>query len=173
VSEPSADGDRRLALAAALAQLADPIGLPALREAAVDPLAEIRLIAQLGLIRLGDTDVALLDRRLVAEPDLGVFAVLAARAGRLPIDARSITSLGAQAAYTGSPPELRASCTWAVAEHDLVRGGWLAGNLLADEEGAFWLASIVGRRGGVLVPVVAGLAAQLRFDRVADLIELA
>ena len=88
----------------------------------------------------------------------------------VPVGPRAITSLGTQAAYLGTPAELRAGCTWAVAEHDLARGGWLAGTLLADEEAAFWLASIVARRGGRLRPVVAGLPARPELDRVATLL---
>ena len=171
MSEPAGvEAERRLVLAVALAQLADPFASAALHEAAIDPIPEIRLVAQLGLARIGDVGVAALERRLIVEPDLGVFAVLAARAGRLPIGTRAITALGAQAAYVGTPGELRAGCAWAVAEHDEPRGGWLAGTLLADEEAAFWLASIVARRGGVLVPLVAGLAARPELDRVADLL---
>ncbi len=171
MSEPAgAAADRRLAIAASLAQLGDPIGLASLRAAAVDEVPEIRFVAELGLARLGDSDVDHLERRLVLEPDLGVFAVLAARAGRLPVRPRAITALGAQAAYAGTPAELRAGCAWAVAEHDVPRGGWVAGTLLADEEAAFWLASIVARRGGRLHSVVAGLVARPELDRVAALL---
>lgn len=55
---------------------------------------------------------------------------------------------------------------------DAERGGFLAGALLADPEGAFWLASITRRRGGRLSPLTVGLRARPDLDRVAELIAL-
>lgn len=161
-------GPARLALIAAAAHTAGPLGAPALRAAASDPDPAIRLLAQLGLGRLGDT-AALADRLLV-EGDLAVFGVLAARAGRTAISERARIALGAQAAYPLAPAELRAGCAWAVAEHDAERGGWLVGTLAAEPEAAFWLASIVARRGGRLAAVLRGQHARPELDRVADLL---
>jgi len=166
-----ADADRRLAVIAALVD-GGPLGREELAAATADPVPEIRLLAQIGLARAGDRDVEALEHLLVIEPDLGVYAVLAARAARLPVSTAALTALGAQAAYLGTPGELRAGCCWSVAAHDLERGGWLAGALFSDPEGAFWLASITVRRGGPLVPLVAGLRARPDLDRVAELIAL-
>jgi len=167
-----ADADRRLAVIAALAADADRLGVEELAAAIADPIPEIRLLAQIGLALAGDRDVEALEQRLVIEPDLGVYAVLAARAARLPVSTEALTSLGAQAAYLGTPGELRAGCCWSVTAHDHDRGGWLAGALLADLEGAFWLASITARRGGPLASLVGGLRARPDLDRVAELIAL-
>jgi len=167
-----ADADRRLAVIAALAAVGDQLGVAELAAVIADPVPEIRMLAQIGLAVAGDRDVEALERRLVIEPDLGVYAVLAARAARLPVSAAALTSLGAQAAYLGTPGELRAGCCWSVAAHDQDRGGWLAGALLSDLEGAFWLASITARRGGPLASLVGSLRARPDLDRVAELIAL-
>jgi len=164
------DSDAAIALAAALARAGDPLSVGALRALADDPAIEIRMLVQIALARLHDRDVELVARRLAREPDLGIFAVLAARAGTLSIDARALANLAAQAAYAATPGELRAACTWAVAAHDPALGARLAGALLVDDEAAFWLASIVGRRGGPLTRLVAGLRADPALDRVASLV---
>src|SRR3569623_2328424 len=93
-------------------------------------------------------------------------------AASLPVSHAALTSIGAQAAYPGTPGELRAGCCWTLAAHDAERGGFLAGALLADPEGAFWLASITRRRGGRLSPLTVGLRARPELDRVAELIAL-
>ena len=162
--------DAALALAAAAAHAGEPLSGGALRALAGDPSVEVRLLVQIALARLGDHEVAVVDDRLAREPDLGVFAVLAARAGTLPINARARANLVAQAAYPRTPGELRAACTWAVAAHDPIQGARLAGILLADDEAAFWLASIVERRGGPLRGLVEGLRGDPSLDRVAELV---
>ena len=164
------DPEAALALTAALARAGDPLSKGALRALAGDPAIEVRLLVQIALARLSDRDVELVDQRLAREPDLGIFAVLAARAGTLPIDARALANLAAQAAYAATPGELRAACTWAIAAHDPALAARLAGALLVDDEAAFWLASIVGRRGGSLTSLVAGLPADPALDRVASLV---
>jgi hypothetical protein len=158
----------RLPLVAAAADHAAPIAAPVLRAAASDPDPSIRLLAQVGLGRLGD--LAALEDRLAVEGDLAVFGVLAARAGRAPIAERATLVLGAQAAYPLAPAELRAGCAWAVVEHDPARGGWLVGTLAAEPEAAFWLASIVARRGGRLAALLRAQHARPELDRVADLL---
>src|SRR3569623_1060829 len=72
-----------------------------------------------------------------------------------------------------APIEVSAACdTGKLAAHDAERGGFLAGALLADPEGAFWLAAITRRRGGRLSPLTVGLRARPDLDRVAELIAL-
>ena len=168
----SADPAAEIALAAALARAAHPLSIGALRALAGDPQVEVRLLVQVGLARLDDDDGAMVASRLCRESDLGVLAVLAARAGRLPIDARGLANLIALAAYPGTPAELRAGCTWAIGERDSARGAEVLGSLLDDDEATFWLASVVGRRGGALVPLVAGLHGDPALDRVAALLDL-
>ena len=97
-----------------------------------------------------------LEPALLIEPDLDAFAALATRAAHAEtLSELALAQLVAQAAYPGTRPDVRATCAWAVAAHDPVRGGWLAGLVLAEPEAAFWLASIVANRGGPLAPLVA------------------
>jgi hypothetical protein len=166
------DATRRITLAAALARGAQPRAIDAAHELAGDPLATVRLLAQIALARAGDRDVDGLTHRILVEDDLGVLALLAGRAGGIAIAPAAVDDLAAQAALLATPPELRAGCAWAVAAHDPPRGGYLAGLLVADDEAAFHLASIVARRGGVLAPIVDGLRARPETDRVARLLGL-
>jgi hypothetical protein len=166
------DATRRITLAAALARGAQPHAVAAAHELAGDPLVTVRLLAQIALARAGDRDADAMSRRILVEDDLGVFALLAGRAGTIAIAPAAIDGLAAQAALALTPPELRAGCTWAVAVHDPPRGGYLAGMLVADDEAAFHLASIVARRGGALAPIVDGLRARPETDRVARLLRL-
>jgi len=166
------DATRRITLAAALARGAQTHAVAAAHELAGDPLATVRLLAQIALARGGDRDGDVLSRRILVEDDLGVLAVLAGRAGAIAISPAAIDGLAAQAALAQTPPELRAGCAWAVAAHDPPRGGYLAGMLLPDDEAAFYLASIVARRGGALAPIVDGLRARPEMDRVAHLLGL-
>jgi hypothetical protein len=166
------DPAAEVALAAALARAAHPLSIGALRALANDPQVEVRLLVQVGLARLADDDAAVVTSRLTRESDLGVLAILAARAGRLPIDARALANLIALAAYPGTPAELRAGCAWAIGERDRARGAEVAGSLLDDDEATFWLASIVGRRGGAFGPLVTGLHGEPALDRVAALLDL-
>ena len=164
------DPARRITLAAALARGAQPQAIAAAHKLADDPLADVRMLAQIALARAGDRDAGALSRRIRLEDDLGVLAILAARAGRLDVTALALEDLAAQGALASTPPELRAGCAWAVGERDPPRGGYLAGLLLADDESAFWLASIVARRGGELAPIVDGLRARGDLDRAASLL---
>lgn len=130
--------------------------------AAADPV--VRRDAHLALLRAGDDRG--LDEAILREPDLDVFAVLAVRAARAAsLAPRTFAQLVAQAGFPGTRPDVRAGCAWAVAAHDPVRGGWLAGVLLGEPEAAFWLASIVARRGGPLAPIVAHHHAIPAIDR--------
>jgi hypothetical protein len=114
-----------VALAASLARAGDPSAVPALRELVGHDAVEVRLLAQIGLARAGDDDPATVETRLGVEGDLGVYTVLAARAGRLAIGAQALTYLAAQAAYDGTPAVLRAACAWAIAQHDADRAARL------------------------------------------------
>lgn len=165
-----ADADRRLAVIGALVADGARLAHAELAAAADDAVPEIRLLAQIGLARCRDRDVDALERRLTIEPDLGVYAVLVARAASLPVSRAALTSIGMQCAYPGTPGEVRAGCCWTLAAHDAELGGSLAGALLTDPESAFWLASISARRGGPLSSVTADLRARPDLDRVAELI---
>jgi hypothetical protein len=154
-----------LATIAALVRARRPEALPVLRSAIADPDPALRALAQIGLARIGDDDPDPVAMRLAIEGDLGVFAILVARAGRVAI--ADLEPLAAQAAYPRTPPELRASCAWAVAEHDLARGRVLADALAADDNCRDWLGSIVAQRGGALAVHVA---AGRRVDRVGLLV---
>jgi hypothetical protein len=166
------DASRRITLGAALARGAQASALPAAHELAGDPLATVRLLAQIALARAGDRDAGALSRRILVEDDLGVLALLAGRAGSLAISPPAVDDLAAQGALAATPPELRAGCAWAVTAHDPPRGGYLAGLVIADDEAAFHLASIVARRGGPLAPIVDGLRARPASDRIANLLAL-
>ena len=166
----SRDPARRIAAVVLLGDLGDPGGLQALRAIAADADPTVRLLVQRGLARCGDRDVDALALHVEREGDLATFAVLAARVGMLAEAGAAVDALVAQGAYPATPGELRAGCAWAVARHDPVRGGVLAGTLLADDEGAFWLASVVARRGGPLREAVAGIHARPELDRVGALL---
>lgn len=167
-----ADADRRLAVIGALVADGARLAHAELAAAIDDAVPEVRLLAQIGLARCRDRDVDALERRLTIEPDVGVYAVLVARAASLTVSHAALTSISAQGAYPGTPGEVRAGCCWTLASHDAERGGSLAGALLADPESAFWLASITARRGGPLSLLTAGLRARPDLDRVAELIGL-
>ena len=113
------------ALAIALARAGDPTAVPVLRELVGHAHGEIRMLAQIGLARARDDDPETVEARLVAEGSPGIYAVLAARAGRLAIGPASLAYLAAQAAYARTPPLLRAHCAHAVACHDPDRGAVL------------------------------------------------
>jgi hypothetical protein len=131
----------------------------------IDPLARLGdLRISLSLPRDGDA----LSRATEHESDLAALAILAARAGRAPaITPAALDRLAVAASSTDGPAELRAGCAWAVAAHDPLRGAALAGALVLEPEAAFWLASIVARRGGCLAVWTAGLDAEPAMDRAA------
>jgi hypothetical protein len=141
-----------------------------LRAIVGDPDPDVRLLAQIALARRGDVDPVGLAARLRREPDLAVFAILVARAGDHPPTPAMIGPLAEQLRQLETPAELRAGCAWALTPHAPARAAFFAGALLAEPETAFWLASIVARRGGPLAPLVAGLPADRAADRVAALL---
>jgi hypothetical protein len=114
-----------------------------------------------------DVDPANLEKQILREADLDRFALLATHAGLLRgVGPRVLAQLVAQAGYPETRADVRAMCAWAIAEHDPMRGGWIAGALLGDPETAFWLASIVACRGGALTALVAGQHADPALDQV-------
>lgn len=150
----------------ALARAGDPLSIPALRPLVAHGDPRIRLLAQLGLARARDRDAEPVEVRLADEPELANYFVLAARAGRLAIGTRALDYLGAQAAYDRTPPALRASCAWAIGEHDIDRArAFLEG---FDEPALAHFAAVVGARGGAFAATHA--AASPYGDRVAVLI---
>jgi hypothetical protein len=134
------------AFVATLARAADPAAIPALRELVAHASAEIRLLAQIGLARAGDADPATVESRLVAEPDVGVYTLVAARAGRVALAPGALDYLAAQAIAARTPVRLRAECAWALGEHDPARAAELAATL--GDESLRLVAAIARRRAG-------------------------
>ena len=155
-----------LAIVLALARAADPMAIPALRPLVAHSDPRIRLLAQLGLARAGDRDAEPVDVRLADEPELANYFILAARAGRLAIGSRALDYLGAQAIYDRTPAALRASCAWAIGEHDADRARAVFANFDAATHSQF--SAIVAARGGTFTATHA--VASAYSDRVASLL---
>lgn len=162
---------RRAAAAAVLARLGDPGAAERLGELALDDDAVVRAIAQVGLHRGGDRDGVAVSRAIERESSHVVLAVLAGRAASVALTPAALSGLAAQA-VVGGPRELRAGCVWAVAVHAPGRAALIAGTITLDAEQAFWLATVVARRGGPLASWTAGLRAAPELDRVASLLGL-
>jgi hypothetical protein len=156
----------QLGFVLALARAGDPLSIPALRPLVAHGDPRIRLLAQLGLARAGDRDTEPVDVRLADEPELANYFILAARAGRLAIGTRALDYLGAQAFYDRTPPALRASCAWALGEHDADRARAVLDRFDATALAHF--AAIVGARGGAFTATHA--TATPYDDRVAPLL---
>ena len=165
----SHDPARRLGAAAVLARVASPALVPRLAALAADADPAIRAIGHAGLHRAGDRDAARVAGAIARDPSVAVLAVVAGRAADVAVGAAALDVLASQARAAG-PPELRAGCAWAVAARDPVRGAALAGAVTAEPVVAYWLATVVARRGGALTAWTAGLAADPALDRVADLL---
>jgi len=150
----------------ALARSGDAIGVPTLRAATRHADARARLLAQLGLARAGDRDATIVEARLADEPELACYYVLAARAGQLALAPTALDYLAAQAAYEATPPALRASCTWALGEHELARAHTLLAGFDSDATEHF--IAIVRARGGAFAASHGTLATR-HADRVAPL----
>ena len=150
-----------------LALARDAIAVPALRDAAGHADARIRLLAQLGLARAGDREARVVEAGLAAEPELAGYYVLAARAGVVAVGASALDYLAAQAAYEATPAALRASCVWALGEHEPGRARALVAEL--DSDANDHLIAIVRARGGAFVASHGALATP-HVDRVAFLV---
>ncbi|MFT3700334.1 MAG: hypothetical protein QM831_44730 [Kofleriaceae bacterium] len=135
-----------LDLVYALAQAADPSTAPALRMSAAHADARIRLLAQLGLARIGDLDPVAIDDALADEPEVANYLIVAVRAAMVAIADASHDYLAAQVAY-GHPAVLRANCLYALAAHDRARAEALIDEL--DGDALDHLIAIVHLRGGV------------------------
>ena len=159
-----------LGVAIVLARAGDPMSIPALRPLAGHDDVRIRLLAQLGLARAGDDDADPVDAGLAGEPELANYFVLAARAGMLAIGATALDYLSAQAVYDHTPAALRASCTWAIGEHDPDRARTLLDQLGPDATAH--LIAIVRARGGALSATHGALVSP-HADRVAPLLTIA
>ena len=159
-----------LGVAIVLARAGDPMSIPTLRLLVGHDDVRIRLLAQLGLARAGDDDADSVDAGLAQEPELANYFVLAARAGTLAIGSTALDYLAAQAAYERTPAALRASCTWAIGQHDLDRARSLLAQL--DPDGTAHLIAIVRARGGALSATHGALASP-HADRVASLLTIA
>ena len=162
------DPARRAGGAAVLARIGDPSARPALRNLVEDPDPMVRMMVAAALYRAGERDPRLWSAWIQREGSMAVFAFLAAVAGGVDVDRGALDNLDAQAAYDGTPAEVRAGCAWAVAAHDAARGAALARALLADAEAGAALAAVVRRRGGPLAEVIGAAAGDPARDRTAD-----
>jgi hypothetical protein len=159
--------DRDLGVVLALARAGEAIAIPALRAATIHADARIRLLAQLGLARAGDRDPEVVESRLADEPELACYYVLAARAGRVALSPTALDYLAAQAAYEATPVALRASCTWALGEHELGRARRLLDGFDIDATAHF--IAVVRARGGAFAASHGALVTP-HADRVALLV---
>jgi hypothetical protein len=154
-------------LGVVLALARDAIAVPALRDAAGHADARIRLLAQLGLARAGDREARVVEAGLAGEAELACYYVLAARAGVVALGPTALDYLAAQAAYEATPAALRASCVWALGEHEPARARALAAGL--DGDATDHLIAIVRTRGGAFAASHGALATP-HVDRVALLV---
>lgn len=153
-------------LGVVLALARDGLAVPALRDATAHPDPRVRLLAQLGLARAGDREPTVVEARLADEPELACYYVLAARAGLVALGPSALSYLAAQAAYDATPAALRASCAWALGEHEPDR----LHSLLAvfDQAAMDHFIAIVRARGGAFTASHGALATPVA-DRVAPL----
>ncbi|MEP6861961.1 MAG: hypothetical protein ABJE66_15160 [Deltaproteobacteria bacterium] len=154
-------------LGVVLALARDAIAVPALRDAAGHADARIRLLAQLGLARAGDREAGVVEDGLADESELACYYVLAARAGLVALGPTALDYLAAQAAYEPTPAALRASCVWALGEHEPRRARTLVAALDGDATDHF--IAIVRARGGGFAASHGALATP-HVDRVALLV---
>jgi len=145
----------------------DAIAVPALRDAASHADARVRLLAQLGLARAGDREPSTVEAGLAGESELACYYVLAARAGLVALGPAALDYLAAQAAYEPTPAALRASCAWAIGEHEPDRARALFAGL--DSDATYHLIAIARARGGPFAASHGGLATP-HADRVALLV---
>lgn len=160
------DPARRVGALVALSRVGDPAVVARVRGLTRDESPLVRVAVAIALYRCGDRDGALVSEWAPREPDATVLGYLAAMAGEVAIDLRARSNFDAQAEHAGTPPEVRASCAWAVAAHDEVRGVALATLLGEDAATRAALAAVVARRGGPLRAHVEG--GEAAADRIAD-----
>ncbi len=150
------DPARRFGGLVALGQIGDPSSRSILRELVEDPDPMVRAVAAIGLYRCGERDGALFSSWIGREGAMTVFGFLAAIGGDVKLGVGALDNLDAQARLADTPAGIRASCAWAVAQHDAARGRELADALRADPAAAGALADVVARRGGPLASQLSG-----------------
>jgi len=167
------DPDRKLGGVAVMGKLGDPACCALLRRLVNDPDPLMRLAVASSLYRCGERDGELWSSWIRREDDLAVFAFLSAIAGGgVTLTYGALDHLEAQAENADTPAEVRAGAAWAVAQHDIARGTALAQALLVDPGAAFALSSVVRRRGGPLIWLVAGIPGDPETDQTANSVGL-
>jgi len=155
---------------AAMRKLGVPTCCALLRHLSEKPDARVRLAVAPLLYRCNERDGELWSSWIRRENDPAVFALLLAIAGGgcVMLTDGALDHLAAQAGNADTPAQVRAGAAWAVAQHDVARGTALAKALLADPGAAFALSSVVWRRGGPLVALVADIPGDPETDQTAD-----
>jgi hypothetical protein len=155
---------------AAMRRLGGPTCCALLRHLSEKPDALVRLAVAPLLYRCDERDGELWSSWIRRERDLAVFALLSAIAGGgcVMLTDGALDHLATQAGNADMPAQVRAGAAWAVAQQDVARGTAIAKTLLGDCGTAFALSSVVRRRGGPLVVLVADIPGDPETDQTAD-----
>jgi len=165
---------RKLGGIAVLSKLGIPTCRALLRGLADKRDPRVRLAVAALLYRCDERDSELWSSWICREDDVAVSALLSAIAGGdgVTLTFGTLDHLEAQAGNADTPAQVRAGAAWAVAQHDVARGAALAKALLADPDAAFALSSVVRRRGGPLIALVADIPGDPEMDQTADRVGL-
>ncbi len=160
---------RKLGDIAVLSKLGLPTCRALLRGLADKSDPRVRLAVASLLYRCDERDSELWSSWIRREDDLAVSALLSAIVGGscVMLTDEALDHLEAQAGNVDTPAQVRAGAAWAVTQQDVERGTAIAKTLLGDSDTAFALSSVVRRRGGPLVALVADIPGDPEMDQTA------